>query len=128
MKKTLLTLALLGGLTLSFAEDALTVDEQITEIQNAPQQERVQLMNQFKLRVANMNQEQREEAIQQLQQRMRTQTRQGIDAEKEMQMQQSQEMLKMQNMNQHRVANQFHQQNQGATAPAGSMPNMMGGR
>lgn len=127
MKKTLLTLALLGGLTFSFADDTASIDEQITEIQNAPEQERVQLMNQFKLRVANMNQEQREEAITQLQQRMRATTAQGTQAQKQMQMQQSQEMLKTQNMNQNRVANQFRQQNQGASTPANSMPHMMGG-
>lgn len=126
MKKTLLTLALLGGLTFSFAEDAATIDDQITEIQNAPAQERVRLMNQFKLRVANMNGEDRQAAITQLQQRMRTNTSESVNAEQEMQMQQTQEMLKIQNMNQHQVGNQFRQQNQGS--PAGSTPKMMGGR
>ncbi|MDH4944439.1 hypothetical protein [Sulfurimonas sp. C5] len=128
MKKTLLTLALLGGLTLSFAEDPATIDKQITEIQNAPAQERVRLMNQFKLRVANMNNEDRQAAITQLQQRMRTNTAEGVNAEQEMQMQQSQEMLKIQNMNQHRIGNQFRQQNQSSSSPAGSVPKMMGGR
>ncbi len=66
---------LLGTLTLGMAEDVttdVTVDEQITEIQNAPAQERVRLMNQFKIRLATMNEADREEAITQL--RTQTQT------------------------------------------------------
>ncbi len=128
MKKTLLVLALLGGLSFSFAEDPAldnaTIDDQITEIQNAPEQERVQLMNQFKLRVANMNQEQRSEAIQQLQQRMGTQTK-NKDSQQQMQMQQSGEMLKIQNMHQHRVGSQFQQQAP-QTMQNDSMPRKMG--
>ncbi|MFT7880940.1 MAG: hypothetical protein ABXS91_11170, partial [Sulfurimonas sp.] len=103
------------------------IDDQITEIQNAPEQERVQLMNRFKLRVANMNQQQREEAITQLQQRMRLQTNQNPEAQQEMQMQQSQDMLQMQNMNQHQTANQFRTQMQGSGSDGGPMKPMMGG-
>ncbi|WP_304545720.1 hypothetical protein [Sulfurimonas microaerophilic] len=133
MKKTLLTLALLGGLTLSFAEDVVvddttTIDEQITEIQTAPEQERVRLMNQFKLRIANMNQEQREEALSQLQQRMRTNSEEQTDAQQEMQMQQAQEMLKIQNMNQNRIGNQYRQQMPDNMTPTSNPTNMMGGR
>jgi len=62
MKKVTTTLVLLGTLTLGLAADA-TIDAQIEKIQNAPAQERVQLMNQFKKQLATMNQEQREEAI-----------------------------------------------------------------
>jgi len=66
------TLMLLGTLTLGMAED-ITVDQQITAIQEAPAAERVQLMNQFKERLATMNAGEREAAITQL--RTQTQTK-----------------------------------------------------
>lgn len=133
MKRLLLVLALLGGLTLGFAEDTatedtVTIDEQITQIENAPEQERVQLMNQFKLRIQNMNQEQRDAAITQLQTRMQTRV-QDRTAQQELQMQQSGEMIQTRTMNQNRVANQYRTQMPEGTMPEGSMPtNMMGGR
>ena len=69
MKRVTTTLVLLGTLTLGLAADA-TIDAQIEKIQNAPAQERVQLMNQFKKQLATMNQEQREEAIAKMQTEM----------------------------------------------------------
>ena len=68
-------LMLLGTLTLGMA-DEISVDEQITAIQEAPAQERVQLMNQFKERLATMNADEREAAITQL----RTQTQRQTQA------------------------------------------------
>ncbi len=65
-------LMLLGTLTLGMADD-ISVDEQITAIQEAPAGERVQMMNQFKQRLATMNEADREAAITQL--RTQTQTR-----------------------------------------------------
>ena len=67
------TLMLLGSLTLAMAD--VTVDEQITAIKNAPAQERVQLMNQFKERLATMNESEREAAIKQLRTQTQTQSR-----------------------------------------------------
>jgi hypothetical protein len=66
-------LMLLGTLTLGMA-DEISVDEQITAIQEAPAQERVQLMNQFKERLATMNADEREAAITQLRTQTQTQT------------------------------------------------------
>ncbi len=66
-------LMLFGTLTLGMAED-ISVDEQISAIQSAPAQERVRLMNQFKERLATMNQTEREAAITQLRTQMQTQT------------------------------------------------------
>ena len=65
-------LMLLGTLTLGMADD-ITVDQQITAIQEAPAGERVQLMNQFKERLATMNKSEREAAITQLRTQMQTQ-------------------------------------------------------
>ncbi len=67
------TLILLGTLTLGIA-DEISVDAQITAIQEAPAQERVQLMNQFKTRLTTMNESEREAAITQLRTQIQTQT------------------------------------------------------
>ena len=42
---------------------ALDIDAQITQIKNAPPQERVKLMNAFKVQLSKMNETQREKAI-----------------------------------------------------------------
>jgi len=156
--KITLSVALLGALTLGMADDAATtdttsgstttttstststsVDSQIAAIQAAPAQERVQLMNQFKQRLANMNQEDRMAAIAQMQEKMQAQAgahmqagqamgEQTRTAAKEMaqekQMQANEQMAQMQNMNQRQAGNQF--MNMPGNAPATSMP-MSGG-
>ena len=158
-----LSLALIGTMSLGMAEDTtasvetttttettVSVDAQIAEIQAAPAQERVELMNQFKQRLANMNQEERAAAITALQEKMQasgkafgSQTRTDAQMAKEntkamgemtsmrakehaqeMQIQNSEEINQMQNMNQHQTANQF--MNMPGNAPASSMP-MSGG-
>lgn len=48
---------------------AESIDEQIAKIQNAPAQERVELMNRLKLQIAAMNEAEREEALNALQQK-----------------------------------------------------------
>ena len=118
------TLMLLGTLTLGMAEDMtteLTVDQQITAIKNAPAQERVKLMNQFKVRLSTMNEEQREAAITQLRTQTQTQTRteSGNGEGDQIQtrtmtqersrlneMQQTQQMNQMQQMNQQQMKQQ----------------------
>jgi len=151
--KITLSVALLGALTLGMAEDTATVetttsvsvDTQIAEIQAAPAQERVRLMNQFKQRLAAMNEEQRAEAIAQLQEKMQTrtqtQTRAGDAATKpedatqamtqtrtrtqemiqDKQMQANEQMTQMQNMNQMQVGSQFNHMNTQGTVAPGSM-------
>jgi small-conductance mechanosensitive channel len=118
------TLMLLGTLTLGMAEDiatGMTVDEQITAIKNAPAQERVRLMNQFKVRLATMNEAEREAAITQLRTQTQTQTRtESGNADGEQiqtrtmtqersrlnEMQQTQQMQQMQKMNQQQIRQQ----------------------
>jgi len=83
------------------AEDS--VDQQIAAIQKAPAAERVQLMNQFKSNLANMNEADQIKAMnrlqKQLQVRAHTGTAEGSDTSKEMQMR-MQEMHQIQQMNQ----------------------------
>ena len=161
-----LSLALIGTMSLAMAEDATTttntttttettstdattttsVDAEIAAIQAAPAQERVTLMNQFKQKLVNMNQEERAAAIAALQEKMQangktfgSQTRADAQMAKEntkamgemtsirarghaqeMQMQANEHMNEMQNMNQHQTANQF--MNMPGNTPANSMP------
>lgn len=73
-KKILLSLAVMGTLTLGFA-DATTpvptgIDAEITAIQTAKPEDRVSLMNQFKTQLSNMNAEDRSTAISQMRTKM----------------------------------------------------------
>lgn len=68
--KNIILILLFGSAV--FAETS--VDEQIQEIKNAPAHERVKLMNKLKLQLAEMNAEQRNEAISKLRTQTRTQT------------------------------------------------------
>jgi hypothetical protein len=127
MTKSLITLALLGSLTLTLAD--ASIDVQITAIQNAPAQERVELMNQFKQQLATMNAEDRSAAISAMQTKMqarqdenhaqRDMTRVRMQEHAgEMQMEQNGQMSQMQNMNQHQAGEQFMQQSGAITHPA----------
>jgi len=90
--KITLSVALLGALTLGMADDTATqsnntnsgIDAQITKIQNAPAQERVQLMNQFKEQLANMNVQERTDAIAQMQEKMQGQAQSNMQAGQDM--------------------------------------------
>lgn len=134
-----LSVALLGLLSIASAEDTTTVDvdTQIEAIQSAPAQERVQLMNQFKQRLMQMNEEDRMAAIQEMQSKMQahaddaqefgdmTRTR-AQERTQEMQMQTNEQMSHMQNMQQQQAGNQFMQTAGAGTGGAPSMnTNMM---
>ncbi|MDQ7068402.1 MAG: hypothetical protein Q9M40_10765 [Sulfurimonas sp.] len=125
--KTVLSLAVMGTLTLGFAEVTTTIDAQIQAIQDAPASERVELMNEFKTQLSTMNEQERSEAIAQMRtqmqakmqehsesgemnhEQMRTQTREHAG---EMQMEHSEEMNRMQNMNQQQAGSQFGHDNE----------------
>ncbi|MCJ7765039.1 MAG: hypothetical protein MUP09_03780 [Thiovulaceae bacterium] len=119
-------LMLLGSLTLGMAD--ATIDEQITVIKNAPAQERVQLMNQLKERLATMNASEREAAIKQL--RIQTQTRQQSDkneGEKRQTHTQTQERSRvnqMQQTEQMQRMEEMQQRKNGDQAMPGSMDKM----
>ncbi|QOP44797.1 hypothetical protein [Sulfurimonas paralvinellae] len=136
--------------TTTSTSTSTSVDSQIAAIQAAPAGERVQMMNEFKQRLANMNQEDRMAAIAAMQEKMQgkasafgSTTREQAQGAKdqgaamgqetsaraqemaqEKQMQANEQMSQMQNMNQMRTGNQF--MNMPANAPASSMP-MSGG-
>ena len=157
--KITLSVALLGALTLGMAEDtastdttatattSVSVDAQIAAIQAAPAQERVQLMNQFKQKLATMNQADRMAAIQEMQQKMQGKAQAGQafgsttreqaknakengaamgeqtrtraqEMAQEHQMQANEQMTQMQNMNQMQAGSQFNHMN---NMPGGAM-------
>jgi ABC-type lipoprotein release transport system permease subunit len=67
-KMILLPLALLlASATIAPAADQVSIDQQIQTIEHAPLKERFKLMNQFKMRLRHMNQEDRAQAIKALQ-------------------------------------------------------------
>ena len=126
MKKITTTLVLLGTLTLGLAVDA-TIDAQIEAIQNAPAQERVRLMNQFKQQLATMNKEQRQEAVAKMQAEMQAageMTQAKVQERKQIREAQTDaagEMVRTQHMNQKQMGSQAVQEfiNNGGTMPVG---------
>ena len=66
--KLLPILMLLGNLTFAMAE--LSIDQKIQNIKNASPEKRVQMMNQFRLQMAKMNQQDRMNAIKKLQEKI----------------------------------------------------------
>ncbi len=123
------TLALLGTLSLGMAEDVtvettenLTVDEQITAIIDATPEERVDLVNDFKVTLSTLSDEERAAAIDQLrssiepsadQLQMQTQT-QTRERSRINQMEQTESVQAAQAMTQQEVPGQVMQQGGGA--------------
>lgn len=105
------TLALLGSLTLGMAE--ITIDEQIDAIKSAPAQERVRLMNQFKINLSTLSEAQREEAISQLRTQTQTQTRTRSSENYQQHTENVQQMqYQMQNREQRQIQQQSKQETQ----------------
>ncbi len=67
---------LIGSFTAVSANES--IDAQIAKIQQAKAQERVQLMNEFKMQLADMNEQDRADAINQLRERTQARTEEGI--------------------------------------------------
>jgi len=72
-----LTLALLGTLGVVAADEITSIDQQIKQIKEAPAKERVRLMNEFKLQLSTMNQDERTQALTKLRERIQVQTMKG---------------------------------------------------
>lgn len=102
LNKSIFSILLLGSLTLSFSD--MSIDAQIQEIKNAPAHERVQLMNQLKTKLADMNAEQRSEAISKL--RTQTSVQNRVQSN---QVDSMQQMHGIDRMNQKQVADKMHQ-------------------
>ena len=111
----------IGMLSVCMADDvsspqttSIDIDAQIAKIQTAPAEERVMLMNELKKSIAAMNEAERAAAISQLQSKMRRQAAQNPAVShmqtrvQEMQVQASEHVMQMQQMNQDRVADQIH--------------------
>ncbi|WP_457749677.1 hypothetical protein [Sulfurimonas sp.] len=142
----ILSVTLIGAFTMGMADEAAStdttssVDAQIEAIQAAPAQERVELMNEFKQRLMQMNQEDRMLAIQEMQSKMQASAPQSSEAMsgdmtharaqehvQEMQMQTNEQMNTMQNMTQQQAGSQFMQTTGAGTSlniPAGGAPSM----
>lgn len=152
LTKITLSIALIGALTLGMAEETtastdttVSVDAQIEAIQAAPAQERIELMNEFKQKLMQMNQEERMAAIQEMQTKMQTKAAGAQDfgmntagmaqdmashegqefgdmtktRAQDMQMQTNEQMNQVQNMVQQQAGNQY-MQTVGAAGAAGS--------
>lgn len=108
------TAMLLGALTLGVADEM--IDTQISEINAASSSEKVQLMNQFKLKLSTLSAEERAEAITKLQ----AQTREKVRVN---QTEQTGNMKRVEQMEQKQMMNQSMQQsmpqNMGAAAHGG---------
>ncbi len=73
LKTVIATAIVLGSFTVVFANES--VDTQIANIKGATAQERVQLMNEFKVKLAEMNAQDRADAINQLRSQVQVQKR-----------------------------------------------------
>ena len=133
----ILMLLFIGMFNVSIADDVVStditdIDAKIAEIQAAPADQRVALMNNLKESIAAMNEADRTVAIEQLQSNMRKQSTQGQLSQmqvraKEMQLQANEHAMQMQNMNQNRIGDQFMSNTAAMgstimTVPTSSMP------
>ncbi len=102
---------LLGMVNSVYAE--VSVDAQLRAIQAAPASKRVELMNQFKQRLAEMNAQERAEAITKMRSQMQKQQRehksemQVHQKGRQEQMQHSEKMQRMEQMQQHQRGEQY---------------------
>jgi len=64
---------------ISLYAEIVSIDAQIQKIRSASPQERVKLMNEFKLRVSQMNREERSHTLKKMQTKMGTRARQNIN-------------------------------------------------
>ncbi|MDD2905523.1 MAG: hypothetical protein PHH41_10205 [Sulfurimonas sp.] len=102
------TTLLLGTFNFAVAND--DVDAQIAQINNASAQERVQLMNEFKLKLSTLSAQEREEAITKLQ--TKTQNQEQVrERIRQNQTEQTENMKRSQQMNQLQNASPMMQQN-----------------
>lgn len=112
MKKVqslILGVFLAGTLTHASAEDS--VDMQISEIQKAPSEQRVQLMNQFKKNLANMNEEDQIKAMTQMRERLQVRAKNNSANSAANIGTQMNQMNQIQHMNQMQHQNMMQTQN-----------------
>jgi len=110
MRTTLWIPLFLAVITTLSANEARSIDQQITAIQNASPQERVKLMNQFKQQLASMNAKERSKSISQLREKMhndKADEHMNSEAQRD-QMQQSEHLQRMEQMQQQHAGQQVH--------------------
>jgi len=127
--KALLWIPLLFiSITCLSANETLTMDQQITAMQQATPQERVKLMNQFKQQLASMNAEERSKSITQLREKMQQQnthkdTKAIHTSAQQNQMQQSEQIQRMEQMQQRHGGEQYmHEMRQEAGEVGNNLP------
>ena len=110
-----LCLSFLMGSAVLCANEQISVDQQITAMQQATPQERVKLMNQFKQQLATMNAQERAKSISQLREKMQAHsdhtadthdTQMHTDAQRD-QMQQNEKMQRMEQMQERHSGDQY---------------------
>ena len=106
MKIILMFLTLFAITTLHLS--AQDIDAQMETIRQASPQDRVQLMNELKRQIAQMNRSDRSAAISNLRSSMKEENRMNEGAQRQ-QFQNSQEMFQKQQQNQKQTANQYMQ-------------------
>lgn len=106
---TLILGTLLAG-TLSHLGAEETIDEQISTIQNAPAQQRVELMNRFKQKMASMNEEERIKATNRLRQQLQVKDQSATGIGSQVQTRMQQQNMQQQSMNPMQPMNQMQQQ------------------
>jgi len=99
------------SISLLAQEMPISIDREIAEIKSASPSERVTLMNAFKEKLMQMNQEQRAAAIESMQQKMHSSVehdshQQSHTHTREMQMQHNENIVHSQNINQHQAGDQ----------------------
>ncbi|MDF1878619.1 hypothetical protein JHD46_03085 [Sulfurimonas sp. SAG-AH-194-C20] len=117
--KIILSLVVMGTLTLGFAQTDSAINETLTSnqeaMQNAKPEDRAELMNQFKEKIAQMSPEDKAAMLEQIQSKMPTGTQNQMQEHAtEMQMEHSDDMNRAQNMNQQQAASQFGHDNEAA--------------
>ena len=103
MRRLFILLTLL--ISLLFADKSLDIDSYISRIKEASPETRVQLMNEFKQKVAQMNKEERLKSIQQIQAKMKMSSPQ-VD-HTSMQSQHIENINTYQNMNQKKTSDKL---------------------
>ena len=108
MHRYFITLLFLIPTLFADTSNIISIDAQIAAIKSAKPSERVALMNAFKVRVSQMNQQERSNVIAAMQANMHSQPHtQDIEHTSQMQLQESINVSHYQNINQTQVANQI---------------------
>jgi len=108
MTRNFIMLIFFGTIVFADVSSTMNIDAQIQEIRTASPEMRVQLMNEFKKRLAQMNQSERLDAIKSMQTKTQPKSSQAMQ-KKIMQIDTNEDLVKYQNMNQEQAGNRESQ-------------------